>query len=189
MKYIIQLNLNGKESRICVDYQKITSVTESGFEALKLPFDVNKCVGYPMLHAYIETDGLYGYERYCGWIQVIERREYSAVDMECPDNISFELDVADEMREAGIPYFAYGYPAEFFDAPCMNLNGSEKLKWRAYTYLVDMPLRRNGNKMGFLAGFSWGYVEDINGNVGLLDFKVLGEDEWGEHRKYALFVE
>lgn len=189
MKYTIPFNLSGKESKICIDYQKMQSAQASGFTALKLPFDVSNCIGYPMLHAYIETANLYGYERYCGWIQIIERKDYFSVYMEQPTSISFELDVADEMRIHKCPYFAYGYPAEFFDAPCMNLNNSEKLDWRAYTYLVDMPSRRNGNQIGFLAGFSWGYMEDINGNVQLLDFMILHEDEWREHQKYALFME
>ena len=35
--------------------------------------------------------------------------------------------------------FAYGYPAEIFDAPCCNLAGCRHLKWTAYTYLVDLP--------------------------------------------------
>ena len=99
------------------------------------------------------------------------------------------LDIPEEMRKHKIPYFAYGYPAELFDAPCNNLGNSEKLDWRAYTYLVDLPSRMNNNQLSFLTGFSWGYTEDKNGNVQLSDFAVLSEDSWTAHQKYALFAD
>ena len=61
MKYAINFNLRGKENKISVDHQKIPSAQESGFTALKLPFDVNDCIGYPMVHTYFENINLYGY--------------------------------------------------------------------------------------------------------------------------------
>jgi len=189
VKYTIPFHLRGKENKLSIDYDAIPNAQVSGFSALKLPFDINDCVGYPMLHAYFEGINLYGYERYCGWIQIIERKEYSSVDAEYPANISYELDISEEMRKHKCPYFAYGYPAEFYDAPCKNLGGCEKLIWRAYTYLVEPPSRMNDNQIRFLAGFSWGYTEDKNETVKLSDFNVLSEKNWLEHKKYALFPE
>ena len=90
-----------------------------------------------------------------------------------------------EMRTHGLPYFGLGYPAELFDAPCNNLNGNEKVVWTAYTYLVDVPSRMNGNRLLFLTGFSWGYTESQDKAVDLLDFKVLSEKDWEEHRRYV----
>lgn len=139
-----------------------------------------------MLHAFFENINLYGYERYCGWIQVIERRDYADMDAEKPASVSLELDISEEMRKHKIPYFAYGYPAELFDAPCKNLGNSEKLDWRAYTYLVDLPSGMNNNQLVFLAGFSWGYSENKDGDIQLFDFAVLSEDNWLEHQKYPL---
>lgn len=55
---------------------------------------------------------LCGYEKYCGWIQIIERRDYMDMNEGNPI-ISFELNIPEEMREHKIPYFAYEYPAEF----------------------------------------------------------------------------
>lgn len=80
--------------------------------------------------------------------------------------------------------FAYGYPAEFFDAPCWNLNNNAKFVWRAYTYLVDIPSRMNNNNLLLLAGFSWGYMENMKGEVQLLTFEELSESDWLEHPKY-----
>ena len=160
-------------------------VLESGFTALKLPFNVNKCIGYPMLHAYFDNIQLNGYERFCGWIQIIKREEYNTINNKQILNVTYDLDVSEEMRRHGLPYFAFGYPAELFDAPCNNLNGNEKVVWTAYTYLVDFPSRMNNGHLLFLAGFSWGYTEDVNGDVQLLEFKLLSERDWEEHRKYA----
>jgi hypothetical protein len=42
----------------------------------------------------------------------------------------------------------------------------------------------NDNQLTFLAGFSWGYAESIDGVEGILDFKVLSEKDWEEHKKY-----
>ena len=82
------------------------------------------------------------------------------------------------------PYFCVGYPAELFDAPCSNLRDNEKLIWTAYTYFVDPPSRMNDNQLTYLAGFSWGYVESTDGVEGILEFKVLSEADWEEHKKY-----
>lgn len=187
MKHTITFHLRGRKNTLSIDYIKIPSAQESGFSALNLPFDVNDCVGYPMLHAYFETINLYGYERYCGWIQIIERKDYADIHAVKPTNVSCELDVSEEMKKSKNPYFAYGYPAEFFDAPCKNLGASEKLHWRAYTYLVDPPSRMNHHQTVFLTGFSWGYSEDKHGTVQLFDLKTLSEQNWTEHQKYILF--
>lgn len=74
-----------------------------------------------------------------------------------------------------------GYPAEIFDAPCWNLAGCRHLKWTAYTYLVDLPSRMNGNKLKFLGGYSWGYEEDENGPQRLLPLEILTENDWEKH--------
>uniref|UniRef100_UPI0040568C4C hypothetical protein n=1 Tax=Acetatifactor sp. TaxID=1872090 RepID=UPI0040568C4C len=89
------------------------------------------------------------------------------------------------MRNHKLPYFAFGYPAELFDAPCNNLNGNEKLTWTAYTYLVDLPSRMNDGKMQYVTGFSWGYTENVDKEINILDLKILAQNDWEEHRKYT----
>lgn len=185
MRYTIPFELHGKKNFITVDYEAMTDPRASGFHILNLPFPPEKCIGYPMLHAHFENLTLTGYERYCGFIQIIKREEFTDLSAEIPCRTLFELDVPDDFREMGFPYFALGYPAELFDAPCNNLRGAEKLIWRAYTYLVDIPTRINDYKLGFLAGFSWGYTENTRGEVSLLDFHTLTEDNWRAHKKYA----
>jgi len=178
MKYSIPFRLRNKENLLFVEYNEMQSPEEAGFGALNVPFDVTKCIGYPMVHAYFEDMNLKGYERYCGFIQIMRWEEINTVDGEERANVRYELDGPDTIR----PYFCVGYPAELFDAPCNNLRDNEKLIWTAYTYLVDPPTRMNDNQLTFLAGFSWGYVESANGVEGILDFKVLSENDWNMHR-------
>lgn len=177
--------LRGKSNTLIVDYTPMSNAEESGFSALQLPFDANLCTGYPMLHAYFDNLSLKGYERYCGWIQMIQRKEYHFLSDEIPANISYQLDVSEEMMQKKWPYFAIGYPAELFDAPCRNLGDSAKLVWTAYTYLVDPPSRMNQNALTYLSGFSWGYMEDANCNVELLPFRMLTSEDWNKHRQYV----
>lgn len=179
MQYLIPFQLRNKENRIIVEYNKIENVKDSGFEVLNVPFDVNQCIGYPMIHAYFDNLNLKGYERYCGWIQIIRKEEYNTVNQKENVTTTYEIDFCAQTK----PYFCIGFPAELFDAPCKNLGTNEKLIWTAYTYLVDPPSRMNDNQMTFLAGFSWGYTESVNGAENILDFNILGENDWKMHRE------
>lgn len=184
MKYMIPFVFHGKEQYITVDYSEMSDAHEAGFHILNLPFAPDACKGYPMIHAYFKELNLQGYERYCGWIQIIRREEFNCTGDLSPSNVCYELDVPEEIMAHGLPYFAYGYPPELFDAPCRNLHGSEKLIWRAYTYLVDIPSRINGYRLRYLAGFSWGYTENICGEVSVLDFSLLNEKDWASQQAY-----
>ncbi len=186
MKYSVPFVFHGKQNAVTVHYAPMSDAKTSGFHVLNLPFDPEACKGYPMVHACFEALNLMGYERYCGWIQFIRREEYSEVDDEAPLRICYELDVPDDLQELGLPYFAFGYPPELFDAPCRNLRGSKKLVWTAYTYLVDIPSRINAYQLRYLAGFSWGYTENVRDEVSLLEFRLLTEDDWNIQRQLVL---
>lgn len=181
MKYVIPFSLRNKENKIIVEYKKMENAKESGFEVLNLPFDTNQCIGYPMIHAYFDNLNLVGYERYCGWIQIIRKDEYNTVDQKETVTTTYEIDYCAPTK----PYFCIGFPAELFDAPCYNLGSNEKLVWTAYTYLVDPPSRMNNDQMTYLAGFSWGYTETANGAEDILDFTLLSEEDWKMHQEYC----
>jgi len=121
-----------------------------------------------------------GYRRLCGWIQLIHREYYSSFDVELPDENVVSIDIADPDNI----YFGYGYPAEIYDAPCNNLNGKIKGKWTAYTYLVDVASRMTEYKMCFLAGFQWGYEEEMKDSnllVQMQDIKEIDITQWHKH--------
>ena len=178
MRYEIPFTFHGKTNHVTVDYAAMADPRDAAFNVLNLPSDPGVCRGYPMLHAHFGPLSLRGYERYCGWIQLIRREDYRSAGEQ--PRISYELDVPEDLQAHGLPYFAIGYPPELFDAPCRNLRDSERLIWRAYTFLVDIPSRINGHRLGFLAGFSWGYTENAWGEVSLLDFRRLSETDWNE---------
>jgi hypothetical protein len=180
----IPFQLRGILNTIEVVYKTNESASESGFDALlDLPFDQNLCIGYPVIHAYVKEMINTGYRRSCGWIQLVQREYFSLATLDKPDKNELSIDTYDPV----CIYFAYGYPAEIYDAPCNNLNGNIKGKWTAYTYLVDTPSRMNKNKMTFLGGFQWGYNEAfINKKltVNIHDIKKLNYGKWNEHIIY-----
>ena len=172
----IPFTLHGIEEMLTVEYKQGTDPREIGYDALQgFPIDKICCTGYPVMYGYFEHMNATGYRRSCGFIQFVERIENHG------ENRELSIDVSDDNLEKGNPYFAYGYPAEIFDAPCCNLAGCRHLKWTAYTYLVDLPSRMNGNKLKFLGGYSWGYEEDENGPQRLLPLEILTENDWEKH--------
>ena len=172
----IPFTLHGIEENLTVEYTQGTDPREIGYDALQgFPIDKICCIGYPVMHGYFEHMNATGYRRSCGFIQFVERIENYG------ENRELSIDVSDENLGKGNPYFAYGYPAEIFDAPCCNLAGCRHLKWTAYTYLVDLPSRMNSNKLKFLGGYSWGYEEDENGPQRLLPLEILTENDWEKH--------
>ena len=172
----IPFTLHGIEEMLTVEYKQGTDPREIGYDALHgFPIDKICCIGYPVMHGYFEHMNATGYRRSCGFIQFVERIENYG------ENRELSIDVSDENLEKGNPYFAYGYPAEIFDAPCCNLAGCRHLKWTAYTYLVDLPSRMNSNKLKFLGGYSWGYEEDENGPQRLLPLEILTENDREKH--------
>jgi len=177
----LSFNLRGIQNTIEVIYKVNESAKESGFDTLlDLPFDPNLCIGYPTIHAYIKNMASTGYRRSCGWIQLVHREYFSSELLEKPDENEISIDT----NVPNCIYLAFGSPAEIYDAPCNNLNENVKGKWTAYSYLVDIPSRMNGNKLSFLAGFQWGYEEALENNklnVKIQDIKEVNYEKWKEH--------
>ncbi len=177
----IPILLRGNREVLTVEYTENTSAAQSGFDALDVPFPKECCIGYPTLHAYFQTMQATGYKRLCAFIQFVQRVEQRNG---CETTTKLSLDVDAYFRQIGNPFFSYGYPASLFDAPCKNLGDCDQLTWTSFTYLVDMPSRMNQNKLSYITGFSWGYIEDIHGPVKLLAFEMLSENKFAQ--QYAL---
>ena len=166
-----------KEVTLNISYQPNPGMEASGFNILKLPFPQDFCVGYPMLEATVDAHNLNGYEKLCGFIQILH---FEITQNDGTENDFFCRDVTEEMRSADLPYFAVGYPAALFDAPCHNLQAGQKhLRWTAYTALVEMPVAHiNNNETRFLSGFSWGYEEGLSGFEKILPLKTISKDDF-----------
>ena len=185
MNAIIPFNLNGKPGVLEVIYETNRSLTASGFDLLAgCGFDVNMCIGYPTMRAYVRAYEGTGYYTASAWIQIITRREFASVEGNEPTTIISSVDVNDTLDELGVPFFAMGYPAEIYDAPCNNLGDCGKLEWLADTFLVTMPSRINDNTIAPLAGYNWGYTEydlDDKRRVEIKPLVVTGVPQWQRH--------
>ena len=178
----IKFILNNRKGIINIDYTTNNDVIESGFDMLShLGMDINMCIGYPTLHAYITDFEATGYRRYCGWIQILKCDYFDSENDISPLYTKFFID-GDSQNNS--PFFAYGYPAELYDAPCNNLGDNGKLVWTVYTYLVEMPTHITKNTISFVAGFKWGYTEwDELGKrkVTIMPIQELSYSSWNNN--------
>lgn len=177
--------LNRKPGVLTVDYQANQSAAKSGFDLFAgIGFDVNACVGYPTMHARLDSHHGTGYAAACAWIQIVTRREYASLEAAAPSAVVPSVDTHPTLAELGVPFFAFGFPPEIFDAPCNNLNGLAKLEWTADTFLVTLPSRANDYAITRVAGFRWGYIEyDLGGKrqVELNSLGVTDQAAWNAH--------
>ncbi|MFO7698041.1 MAG: hypothetical protein R6X16_12910 [Anaerolineae bacterium] len=150
----------GRQGVIEVRYGPNTSAVRTGFDALgALGFDPAMCLGYPTLRARVKRYAGSGYRASLAWIQLILSQRYTRLDDLQPATSDTDLDVSPQMLSLGVPFFAHGYPAVLYDAPCNNLGDDARLDWLAHTFLVTFPSRLNNDTVTMLAGFSWGYRE------------------------------
>lgn len=181
----IPFKLNNKPGVLEVHYVPNKSITESGFDLLAgFGFDVNMAIGYPTMCAYVSTYEGRGYYTASAWIQIVTRREFDFVESDEPAATVSSVDVNDTLDMLGVPFFAMGFPAEIFDAPCNNLGDLAKLEWIADTFFVTMPSRINDNSIIPLAAFQWGYTEfDIEGKrqVKIKPLVVADHLHWKRH--------
>jgi hypothetical protein len=163
----------------------IRSVEASGFDLLQgRGFDVTMCLGYPAMQAWVSAYGGTGYRTLLAWIQIVTDRFYDDLTRTEPVQITTEIDNSPALRALGVPFFAYGYPAAIYDAPCNNLGAHARLDWQADTFLVTFPSPLNNNEIAFLAGFRWGYAEwDDAGQRQVAPAQVasLSRTDWDAH--------
>jgi len=142
----ILFNLNGKPAILAVNYAPNQSLTASSFDLLAgCGFDVNMCLGYPTMRAYVQAYKGTGYYTASAWIQIITRQEPVSEEADAPVAMVANVDVNDTLdghaqgaqrqdenefclggRSPPKPsplagWFLGGYPAEIHDVPCNNL--------------------------------------------------------------------
>lgn len=175
-RYELRYTHAGKACMLAVEYGINTDPVSSGFEIVRgLVPDLNICIGYPTMHAYVKEHEGFGFCRYCGFIQT--------VTIKTAETSLKIVDVSAAMAEKGIPFFCYGYPAQLYDAPVNNYGMGKELTWQANTYLVDMPSFANGDRITYLAGFSWGYKESEN-KIERQPFALLPLSVWQEETAF-----
>ena len=177
--------LNGKKGIVEVYYEANNSVSKSGFDLLDgIGFDVEMCIGYPTMRAYVKDYEGTGYYTASAWIQIITKKFFYSSKDSIPTQVVSEADVSDNMQKLGVPFFSFGYPAEIYDAPCNNLGRSASLEWIADTFFVTFPSRINNDTISYLLGFRWGYEESENAGsrkVKILPMEITDNMIWEEH--------
>jgi len=180
-----------RNGRVVVSYGRIEDPVQAGFDSLGirirdgLSFDINISLGYSMMYARIESYEGFGIRTFCGWVQVITRREYDSYEDEAePIEQSVSVDLPPSLQNLDLPFAAYGNLPQLFDAPCRNLGQHPKLECVADTFLTTVPLRSRDEEITRLLGFRWGYIEyDASAHkpAMVLPLVTTGEKEWNSH--------
>jgi len=184
----IPFKLKGHDGKVSVFYGSDDDPIKAGFDSLAgLNIDIDRCHGYPVMHARIESYGGSGYRTICGWVQIVTNIYFDSHDTEKAKSETFvSMDVAPVFQDTNIPFAAYGNLPQIFDAPCLNLRQYAKLRWIADTFLTSVPTRSRDEEVLWLLGFRWGYIEtDIPGDrPELLPLEVTDAQVWNKHLPY-----
>ena len=124
-------------------------------------FDPQLAIGYPTMYGRFADYAGSGYRTACAWIQVIRSAFYDDLAADEPVIRDTETDLSDDLREGGVPFFAFGYLPDIYDAPANNLRDFARMSWQADTFLVTMPTPWNGFSVACLAAFRWGYWDAL----------------------------
>ena len=183
---LIPFTLHDRRGRVAVTYGPNHDPVQAGFDALPgIPFDLDLCLGYPVMQAQIESYAGSGYRTLCGWIQIVTRECYGREDAERTNLLcSRSIDLIPAMYGAGVPWVVHGNLPAIFDAPCLNLGDNVELTWIADTFLTTVPLRSREAEIEWLLGFRWGYREydPASGKpVELLPLQITEGQAWNQH--------
>jgi hypothetical protein len=158
----IPFSLKGYNGKVSVYYGANEDPKKVGFDSLPgLNFEIDRCRGYPVMHARIDNYGGSGYRTFCGWIQIVTSIYFDSHDRKISNQETFvSMDVPPAFQELDIPFVSYGIMPQIFDSPCLNLGEYAELRWTADTFLTSIPTRSREEEVSWLLGFRWGYIEN-----------------------------
>lgn len=111
---IIPFILNHKPGTLQVRYKANSDAITSGFEIFAAcGFDVERCIGYPTMHARLGSYEGAGYANACGWIQIVTRREYAAWEAAEPAAVVSSVDTHPMLEELGVPFLRLAFRLRF----------------------------------------------------------------------------
>jgi hypothetical protein len=185
---LIPFTLKGYHGQVSIYYDVNDDPCKVGFDSLSgIHFNINSSLGYPVIHARVDEYEGSGYRMFCGWIQIITSIYRDSHDPKVARSKTFiSTDSAPAFAGTDIPFAAYGYLPQLFDAPCLNLRGAAHLTWTADTFLTSVPLRAKNEPIEWLAGFCWGYEEsDLpEAKPVLHPLKITNGNTWNRHLPY-----
>ncbi|MFY1696440.1 MULTISPECIES: hypothetical protein [unclassified Solwaraspora] len=131
-------------------------------------------LGMPVCTASVEFSAR-GYRSMLGWVQLVS--EPSTADR-------FEIDPFDLFADSTAPFAWYGFRPVLFDAPSRWRAGA--VQWRAHSFLTIGPWDLDRRLVVPLVGFAWGYEQDPQDRLRLLQLRLLGPADWDSHRPYMI---
>lgn len=180
---VIPFKLYKHGGRVVIFYGKNDDPVKVGLDIIpNLNFDINLCRGFPVIHARINYSG-HGYRQLFGWIQIVTDEYYKSKEKGRKERRIF-VDLIPSMLTSGIPFASFGFLPELFDAPCYNIGNYAKLRWIADSFLTTVPMRSKKEKISYIAGFRWGYIEYDNPKQNppsMLPLQAISKDVWNSH--------
>lgn len=177
---LVDFTLNGQRGRLELEYRVNDSLQHSGFDMFDPgDFDPTLTLGYPTLTASVHDYAGSGYRTASAFIQWIDIERQGSTMVR-----GRELDTPPQFREAGVPFFSIGYPANLYDAPAHNMQGARWMSWVATTWLVAFPARWTNFEIRPVVGFRWGYHEDVQTGVAVTPLRSVGPQEWNDARPW-----
>lgn len=144
----IPFRLRNAGGRVHVSYEVNGDPERWGYHLVNVPYDVAVALGCPVVRATVDYPAE-GYAAVMGWVQVVRSR------LAPGDELSAFVDVPPQMREADMPFAAFGIRPSFFDAPSTSDTHLEY--WQAETFLTYSPDAVVSPVLEPLCGFRWGY--------------------------------
>ena len=185
---LIPFSLGDFPGTVAVYYGANQEPARVGYDYLAGPsFDPDRCRGYPVIHARIESYAGTGIRTMLSWIQIVTSLYSDSHDPQASKTESFiEVDVAPSLEDAGFPFYSFGSNPQLFDAPCRNLGDQARLCWTADSFLTTLPIRSREEPIAWLRGFRWGYIETNlpDEKPILLPLEVTGAEVWNQQLSF-----
>jgi hypothetical protein len=165
----LPFQLRGRTGTVSIAYDVNHDPARWGFDLLRLPFPVDRTIGFPVFEARVLYSGE-GYTAVMGWIQVVTVHPAAGG----ADDTS--VDQIPVLRESDTPFFVLGNEPTAFDAPGPNPPRTDET-WTAFTFLVACPDVGRTRRVEALLGVRWGYTL-VAGKPTPFPVAVVSADAW-----------
>jgi len=161
--------LRGLDGEVIVEHGINDDPARWGFgeSVLGEAYPSKMALGFPVMQASVAYEGV-GYGAYMGWIQVVRYQLHDKNEQ------VIVFDVAPQISDTDVPYFAFGVRPTIFDAPGFT---EQEVTWDADTFLVHSPDGVITREVNAIRGFKWGY-RVLSGEVEVLPVMPSQESDW-----------
>jgi hypothetical protein len=162
----LRFELRGAPGTVTVRRGVNDDLRRWGYHLLDMPELLERSRGFPVVEATVAHPAE-GYGAVMGWIQVVRYSEPAAED-------ELIVDVAPQLRGAGVPWMSFGVRPAYFDAPSTD---SDDATFRADAFLAASPDALMTPVAEPVCGFSWGY-DVVAGTPAPAPLTVAEAERW-----------